>query len=164
MNPQQKSLAEDLTALRYIEAVNAGDLESVSDFWGEASHDANLEELFASIDGALFQEVQDNSGVRLKWRSARVRRWTSAIAAACALAAAGYLTIWVPWHRDVKKNASIPTAIRVIKPVNGTHVENHPDLSSLLAARREASEAEMPRFVWPVENRFSTSTPLDLLD
>ncbi len=49
MKAPQSRLASDLRALRYLDALNAGDLEAVSDLWEEASHDPELERILAEL-------------------------------------------------------------------------------------------------------------------
>jgi hypothetical protein len=164
MKELRKHLRRDLKALRYLDALNAGDLEAVSALWEEASHDPELERMLAELDGAMFQEILGNPSSLPERLGRRRRRWAvwggavGTLAAACLLA----MLAW-PW-RDTKNQGSNPpvsqTGIEVAhQPSDVSH-----DLTPLLGARRDLDESAMPRFVWPLENLLSASTPLDLLD
>ncbi len=60
MKEPRNHLPRDLKAVRYMDALNTGDLEAVSALWEEASHDPELERVLAELDGAMFQEVRGN--------------------------------------------------------------------------------------------------------
>jgi hypothetical protein len=56
MNEPRNHLPHDLKALRYLDALDAGDLEAVAALWEEASLDPELERLLAELDQVLFLE------------------------------------------------------------------------------------------------------------
>jgi len=56
MKEPQNHLPADLKALRYLDALNAGDLEAVAALWEEASRDPELERMLAEVDDALVVE------------------------------------------------------------------------------------------------------------
>jgi len=56
MKEPRNHLPRDLQALRYLDAVDAGDLEAVAALWDEASRDPALERLLAELDGELAVE------------------------------------------------------------------------------------------------------------
>jgi hypothetical protein len=164
MKEPRKHLPGDLKALRYLDALNAGDLEAVFDLWEEAFHDPVLERMLAELDGAMFREIQGNPR-SLPKRLVRPRRrravWGSAVG---IVAATGLLAILVWPLRDTKNQRSIPPPGQTGKEVAHQSSDVSHDLTLLLAARRDLDEAAMPRFVWPLENQLSASTPLDRLD
>ena len=163
MKEPRNHLAGDLKALRYLDALNAGDLETVSALWEEATHDPELERMLAELDDATFQEMLGNSSV-LPEGLGRRRRWAvwggavGSVAAACLLA----ILAW-PRH-DTKEQGPNPPPSQTGKEVAHQPPSVSRDLTPLLGARRDLDEAAMPRFVWPLENLLSASTPLDLLD
>ena len=164
MKEPRNHLPRDLEALRYLDALNAGDLEAVSALWEEASHDPELERMLAELDAAMFREIPGNPGSPPERLGRRRRLWALRVGAVGTLAAACLLAILAWPLRDTKNQGSNPppsqTGIEVAhQPSNVSH-----DLTPYLRARRDLDEAAMPRFVWPLENPLSASTPLDRLD
>jgi hypothetical protein len=163
MKEPQNHLASDLRALRYLDALNAGDLETVSALWEQASRDPEHERILAELDDATFQEVLGNSSVR---REGLVRRRHWAVwGGAVGSVAAACLLVILAWPQPGTTNEGSNPRSRQ----NGEEVANQTlnvshNLTPLLDARRDMDEAAMPRFVWPLENQLSASTPLDLLD
>jgi hypothetical protein len=163
MKEPRHHLAGDLKALRYLDALNAGYLETVSALWEEASHEPELERILAELDDATFQEMLENSSLRPEVVGRR-RRWAvwggavGSVAAACLLA----ILAW-PRH-DTKEQGPNPPPNQSGKELAHQSPSVSRDLTPLLGARRDLDEAAMPRFVWPQENLLSASTPLNLLD
>jgi hypothetical protein len=164
MKQSRRHLPGDLKALRYLDALNAGDLEAVACLWEAAADDPELERMLTEIDEALFQEITGKPSLVSKRLRQPERRWAVRSGLAGTLAAACLLAIlaWPPRDTDVQRPSP---------PVNrsGIDVAHEPprssrNLSPLLEARRNLDEAAMPGFVWPLENALSASTPLDLLD
>lgn len=56
MNPNDRSLWIDLTAVRYFEAVEHGDFDAQIELWRLAETDAELEAAFHEIHAALLEE------------------------------------------------------------------------------------------------------------
>ncbi len=163
MKEPRNHLSRDLEALRYMDALNAGDLEAVTAAWEDASHDPELERMLAELDGAMFGEVRGNQS-SLAGRFGPRRRWTIWGGAVVALVAACLLAMlaWPP--RDTKNPA--PTA-----PMSETAnqvVLQPPDVSHgvipLPQGRRDLEAVELPPFNWPLENSLSLLTPLDLVN
>ena len=50
---KEHHLPRDLAALHYLEALNAGNLETAAALWDEASRDPELERTLTELDGAL---------------------------------------------------------------------------------------------------------------
>jgi hypothetical protein len=164
MKEPRKHLPLDLKALRYLDALNAGDLEAVSTLWEEASHDPELERMLVELDGAMFQEFLGNQSSLPEQLGRRQRRWAVWGGAVATLAAACLLAIlaWPP--RDTKNPGPNPPMSQTGKDVARRSSDVSHDVTPLLEARRDLDVAAMPRFVWPLENVLSVSTPLDLLD
>ena len=57
MNEPRRHLPGDLKALRYLDALNTGDLEAVARLWEAAADDPQLERMLTEIDEAMFQEI-----------------------------------------------------------------------------------------------------------
>jgi hypothetical protein len=164
MKEPRNHLPRDLKALSYLDALNAGDLEAVSILWEEASHDPELERMLAELDGAIFPEVVGNPSSLPEPLGRRHRRWTiwgvslGTLAAACLLA----ILAW-PW-RDTNNPGPNPSMSQTGKPVARRSSDVSHDFTPFHLARRDLDEAAMPGFAWPLENRLSASTPLDLID
>ena len=164
MKEPRNHLAGDLKALRYLDALNAGDLEAVSALWEEASHDPELERMLAELDGAMFQEILGNPS--------SLPERLGATAPLGRLGRCGRQR-WRPpvcWPFSPGHGATPRTRARTLqraRPGKRSHT-NRPTSPTTSprysSARRDLDEAAMPRFVWPLENLLSASTPLDLLD
>jgi hypothetical protein len=159
----RKHLHGDLKALRYLDALNAGDLEAVSCLWEEACHDPVLERMLAELDGAMFQEIAGNPSSVPEQLGRPRRRWAVGVVAIGTLAAACLLATlaWPP--RDTKRQGSNFPVTQTGKEIAHQSRDVSHDLAPLLAARRDLDDAAIPRFVWPLENPLSAST-LNLVD
>jgi hypothetical protein len=165
MKEPQNHLPRDLKALRYLDALNAGDLEATSALWEEASHDPDLERMLAELDGALFVEeagenrkadIERDQGLIQKHlpggmpfrRPRAVRgRWVgmaAALAAACLLA---FFT-W-PGRDDKNPVPGTPTneSAHEIAPRPSGQNES---IAGWRQYRRVLDEGEMPTFHWPL--------------
>jgi hypothetical protein len=158
----------DLQALRYLDALNAQDLEAVAALWEQASHDPELERLLAELDGALFVEVRSQQGplpAALGRRGGRWAVWGGLVGAA---AAACWLAVLAWPGRNVEDPIPIPPRSTSVRPVP----VRPPDASAGLTAWREArlvlEGAEPPAFTGALQEmsplRASRSMPSDLLD
>jgi hypothetical protein len=164
MNQTRRHLSGDLTALRYLDALNAGDLETVASLWEEATDDPQLERILAEVDESLFQEFSAKPSP-LPERHARPNyRWAVWSLSAGTLAAACLLAILVWPGGDRESQAPSPPGRQIGREVTHGSPGNSSDKGPLLAVRRNFDEAATPGFVWPLENVLSASTPLDLLD
>ena len=140
MNKSHNLLAEDLRALRYLDALTAGDLETVAALWEEASRDPDLERRLAELDGALFIEATAKKPAPSRQPRARRRRWPVAVALV-GLAAACVL-ILVAWPKpdeprpvtNVAKN-DVQVAVRPPDETRSTGWQEH---------RRVLDGADMP--------------------
>jgi hypothetical protein len=159
LNEPRNLLTLDLKAVRYLEALAAGDLEVVANFWLEASGDPEMERALTEIDAALFEE---GAGSQNRGRSKRHRLWvgaTGALAAGCLL---GALVLHGRGGR-VPAPGVVPTVPDVVHqpPV---HFDR---LAATRLARRDLDEAELPAFTWPLSQTsplMATSMPADLLE
>jgi hypothetical protein len=185
MNEPRDHLPRDLEALRYLDALHAGDLEAVAALWQEASRDPQLERRLAELDGALFGEIAGANGKAdaerepgflpqhladyspLPQRRAARRRWAVVVAVAGGLAAACLLAFFA-WAGRGGKPAVLPP------PTNNSarQVAPRPPDDDPIAAgweyRRVLDGGKLPTFTWPLEETspltVSTSIPSDLLD
>ena len=175
MNRPGNSLPQDLAALRYLDSVDAGDLETVAALWNAASRDPNLERMLTELDSALADE---ETGASRKSATRSIRRtdqlaptrghstfWLGAVA---GLATVCLLSVLV-WLGGRGMN-------RVV--VNPNHDSNPPSTPGPLQefpansawhqARHAVDGAETPVFAWPIQETpppaVSTSIPADLLD
>jgi hypothetical protein len=164
MKDPRNHLPRDLKALRYLDALNAGDLEVVSALWEEAFHDPELEQILAEVDGAMFQEILGKPSSLPERLGRRRRRWAVWGGAVVALAAACLLAMLVWPLRDSKKQVPSSPMSRTADPVALRPLDVSHGVTPLLEARRDLDSAEMPTFVWPLENLLSASTPLDRLE
>ena len=82
MKEPPNHLSRDLEALRYLDALNAGDLEAVSALWEDASRDPELERMLAEIKAAMFQEIPGNPGSLPDRLGRRRRLWAVRVGAA----------------------------------------------------------------------------------
>ena len=157
-------LKRDLRTLRYLDALDAGDLEAVADIWEGASRDSELELMLAELDGALFVEAQGNESPLREpsWR--RREHWAARVGVAGAVAAAGLIAVLTWPTRDGDAPIPSPGTNQPVQQVSSQPPDEFDSLSPLLALRRNLNETEMPAFTWPFENTVSTSSPLDSLD
>jgi hypothetical protein len=164
MKEPRNHLPGDLKALRYLDALDAGDLEAVSALWDEAGHDPELERMLTELDGAMFQEIPGDRD-SLPGRPGRRRHRRTAWGVAVGTLAAACLLAILAWpRRDTEDRGPSPPMSRAGKEVANQPPEASHGLPPRFGARRDLDEAAMPSFVWPLENRLSASTPLDLLD
>ena len=98
-----KPSRRDLKALRYLDALNAGDLEAVSALWEEASHDPELERMLAELDDAMFQEIAGKREPATRTARPTHAAGPSGAYAAGTVAAACLLAI-LAWPRHDTKN------------------------------------------------------------
>jgi len=164
MKAPRNHLPLDLKALRYLDALNSGDLEAVSAVWEEAIHDPELERILAELDGAMFEEIPGNPSSLRERLGRRRSRWGVWGGAAGTLAAACLLAILALPPRGTKDQGPNPPASQTGEKVAHQPSDVSRDVTPLLGARRDLDDPAMPRFVWPLENVLSASTPLDLLD
>jgi hypothetical protein len=164
MNEPREYLSRDLKALRYLDALDAGDLEVAYLLWEEASHDPELERVLAELDGAVVPQIPGHPSSLPERPGRRWRRLAVWGAAVGTLAAACLLAILAsPW-RNIPNQGSNPP-----RNPTGTGVAHQPpdvshDLTPSLGVRRDLNLAAMPRFVWPLESRLTASISLNRID
>jgi hypothetical protein len=150
--------------MRYLDALDAGDLEAVAALWEDAAADPELERMLTELDGAVFPEILGNPGARLERRGRRRPRWAVWGAAVGTIAAAGLLAILARPRRDTQAPGSIPPIRQTAEVLAHQPPANSQGPTPLFGGRPDLDEAALPRFVWPLKNLLSASTPLDLLD
>jgi len=164
MNDAPYHLPRDLEALRYLDAVDAGDLEAVAEAWERAGRDPGLQEMLGELDGALFVEARGNASPLLEPSGRRWRRRAAWAGVSGALAATCLIAVLARPGRDDKDTIPSPGRDQPVQRVSSQPPDDSTGLAPLLALRRSLNEAEMPTFAWPFENTVSTSSPLDLPD
>jgi hypothetical protein len=159
MNDSQNQLLRDLKAVRYLDALKAGDLEVVAALWEEAGADPELERTLSEIDGALFGEED-----RFYKRGRSKRRW---VAVAGALAAACLLAVLLLRGRGGKESVPTPGHFPANPEVAHQPPVNVDRVAATRVARRDLDEAELPSFTWPLSQASPvtpTSTPAELIE
>jgi hypothetical protein len=177
MTKPHDDLAQDLAALRYLDALNAGDLEAVAALWEQASRDPQLERALAELDGALFLENataqgkaggQSVPGSLPRQLPARRRRWAGWVGAAGALAAACVLAVLATSRRDGKMPETSPATTASARQLPRHAPDDFASTPAWPEIRRLVDGAETPTFHWPLPEGSptapSTSIPPDLLD
>jgi hypothetical protein len=96
VNQPGDALERDLLALRYLDALDAGDPEAVAALWEQASRVPQLEQLLTELDAALLEE----RGAAPETRPAPRRRRALWVGVAGALAAACVLAVLLWPRRD----------------------------------------------------------------
>jgi hypothetical protein len=172
MNEPRRHLHRDLQALRYLDALEGGDLEAVAGLWEEASRDPDLEQVLAEVDGAVLAEPATGNS-RASQGDAPLsvprprRRWPVAVGAAGALAAACLLVVLAWPGGDGTKPASIPPGRYVQEPAA---VPVQDDIAGLAGWQQDRllDETALPPFTWPLAETppvpAKPSIPADLLN
>ena len=150
--------------MRYLDALDAGDLEAVAEAWERAGRDPELERMLVELDGALFAEVRGNASPPREPSGRRRRRWAVWAGVSGAVAAACLIAVLALPGRDGKDTIPSPGRNQSVQQVASQPPDDSTGLATLLASRRDLDETEMPAFDWPFENTLSTSSPLDLPD
>jgi hypothetical protein len=164
MNDAPNHLSRDLEALRYLDALNVGDLEAVAEVWERAGRDPELQQILVELDGVLFVEARGNASPIREPSGRRWPRWAVWAGVSGPLAAACLITLLAWPRRDGKDTIPSPGRNQPVQRVSSQPPDGSIGLAALLALRRTLDETEMPAFDWPFENNVSTSSPLDLPD
>jgi hypothetical protein len=167
----------DLKALRYLDALNAGDLETVAALWEDASRDPELERILTELEGELFVEIRTangNAGVERvpgflpKQLPATRRHWAAWIGVAGALAAACVLAVLAWSGRDGKPPEPGPGTGDSAQQVTRRTQDEFVRIPTWPESRRDVDEAEVPAFHWPLPESLpitrSTLMSDDLVD
>jgi hypothetical protein len=181
MNERRDNLPDDIKVLRYLDALNEGDLEAVAALWEEAASDPRLEHSLAELDSVLFSEEVSASCQKPEKRPPEGHREPEVLTTqkrsslralrrpliAASLAAACLMIVLSQRWRYVKDPRPIPVNPYTLR-VNPPPSEDSASIAALLKARREWDEAATTTFTWPLpetqSHTFSTSIPPDLLD
>jgi hypothetical protein len=177
MTDSRDHLPGDLQMLRYLDALNAGDLEAVAGLWEEASRDPELERILAELDGALFAEhhtarattaARRGSELALNRLPAMRSRWAVWVGAVGAMAAACVLVVFAWSKRDHEAEQANSARANSAEQVTQ---RAPPDLVGAPAwpeDQRAVDGVETSTFHWPLPEMApvsrSTSIPADLLN
>ena len=181
MKERQDHLPRDLQALRYLDALDAGDLETVAALWDEARDDAELEAMLADIDSTLVAEVavgncnSSNAQMRPTLQGSSTsptstrsqiapRQWhwgvaVGGLAAACLLAISA-------WQARIGERPIVKTATpELVQPVKPRTPIDSAGIAALRESWRILEGEDASPFVWPLPMSSltaSTSIPADL--
>jgi hypothetical protein len=165
MNDAPNHVPRDLEALRYLDAVDAGDLEAVAEAWERADRDRELQHMLVELEGELFVEAHSRASRFGEPGRRRQPRWAVWASVSGALAASCLIAVLAWPGRDGTDTNPGPGRNQPHPPVSSRPPDDSTGLTPpLLAVRRDLNETEMPVFAWPFENTVSTSSPLDLAD
>jgi hypothetical protein len=170
-------LPQDLKTLRYLDALDAGDLETMAALWDEASRDPELERILTELDGALVEARLARSGSAgarrvpgLSPKQSRTtrRRWATWVGLVGTVAAACLLAV-LAWSMRHGNGAQPGPAVGAFGQP-GLH--QAPDEVANLPAwpgdRRLVDGAGMAAFHWPLPQSSPITPPSsispDLLD
>jgi hypothetical protein len=148
MNDPRNLLKSDLKAMRYLDALAAGDLEVVANLWVEAGADPELERTLTEIDGAFFEEAAASH------RRARSKRFGLWLGVAGALAAACLLAVLLLRGKGGKEPGVVPAVPAIVH-------RGFDRLAATRLARLDLDEAELPSFTWPL-SQTSPLTPASM--
>ena len=164
MNRNQDQLRLDLFAVRYLEAMERGDLDTIADLWATAAADPELESLLHKLNEEL--ALAPVARRRLVWIG------VAAVAAAACVAA-------VIWAASVRRGTKTETVDGSIHPLPVAPAPSPlapgsaPAATASYASRLallsgDLKDAEMPTFAWPFAElpivRGSSPIPAELLN
>jgi hypothetical protein len=170
MKEPRNHLPLDLKALRYLDALDAGDLEAVAALWDEASRDPQLERTLAELDDALFVE---GAGANGKADAERIQslipkrlpsglpaprplasrgRWAGVVG---GLAAACLLAFFTWPGRDGKNPVPSPPTNESAQQVATRPPDDHDRIAAWRQYRRALDGGELPAFTWPLQGDFA---------
>jgi hypothetical protein len=178
MSQQRNYLQQDLEALRYLDALTAGDWETVAACWEEASCNPELEKTLAEVDRGFLVERGASpaleplpsrrlGGPFLANAPVRKRRLVMAVgvvagAAACCIIA---LLLWGQRSRDSNRDLTKTENTRVAA---SSVIDDTDSIGAWRDRERVLEEPTATAFSWPLEpakpvGAFA-SIPADLLD
>ena len=164
MNESPNFGSRDLDRLQYLNALDAGDLETVANFWERASHDPELESLLVELEAGLILE----NGIMPAARSKRSHRWNQRSGLVACLMAASLLAglAWGVWTviRPV-----LPQQQRKAVSVKDPKLMMDDDLVAPWQRTNPASgKNALTAFSWPLEEKtpigVGSSIPANLFD
>jgi hypothetical protein len=181
MKEPRNHLPRDLEALRYLDALDACDLEAVAALWDEASRDPQLERRLTEFDRALFvagagANRKDDaesvwglapkhrpSGHRTSQPPTTQRRWAVGVGAIGSMAAACLLAVFA-WSGRIGKNpverpreparqVEVPRPTTSESPFQAAPRTSYDNdrLAAWRQYRRALDGGEMPAFNWPLQ-------------
>jgi hypothetical protein len=168
MNETSKDPHRDFEVMRYLDALEAADLETIASMWDEASGDPKLEARFVELESVLVAEESrppDLSNARHLDPSRRWRRrfaLAGALAAACLVALLAWRllpTVTIDSPRTPGKSANIES----VKPA----FSDDPFVGRIEGQGGTGNSA-LTAFAWPLEEsqpiRAGGPIPSGLLD
>jgi hypothetical protein len=168
MNEKDHLLPHDRKALRYMDALNANDLEAIEELWMEAGADPRLERALNEIDAALFFEAAE-AGRQANRPRAFTSRRRLAIGVGVVGVMAACVLIFVAWPNSHEKQmAPLPSTVDVVKQVVPDRQSEFDGSVQWRQSRHVLDEDAIPTFSWPLAESppFMASSPItpDLLN
>jgi hypothetical protein len=150
----------DLMGVRYLEATERGDLDTIADLWAAAGANPQLE--------VLLHELNDELTVAP--RSVRRRFWIGLAAAGAAACVA--VVIWTFGNRPGPQPTPVVVNTSLRAPdaplAGAAPAADAPDTSRIALLAADLQGAEMPAFDWPFSDspvvRGAPAIPADLLN
>jgi hypothetical protein len=158
----QTHLSRDIFALRYLTALQAGDLDGVAALWEEAGGDVDLEEVLVEVESILIEEEsasrtelrprRDGSdqatAPELRTPASRKKRWQTAMSLSAALAAV-CLVIYLTW---LSVQARLSDARHPLTQQDAPRVLDGAEYDQgLQELRPRSAGAQSTTFSWPLE-------------
>ena len=162
MNHDSDQLRIDLMAVRYLDASERGDLDTIADLWAAAAADPELERLLHEL----------NEELTVAPRSIRRRVWI--VLAAAGVAACVAALIWTFGDKrgtkvQIANSNPQPAPAAVDSSASGpgdAPASPASNISRIALLTADLQGAEMPAFAWPFNEspvvRGSPTIPADL--
>src|SRR5262249_10190253 len=131
MNDAPYHLPRDLEALRYLDAVDAGDLEAVAEAWERAGRDPGLQEMLGELDGALSVDARGNASPLAEPSGRRWRRRAAWAGVSGALAASCLIAVLARPRRDYKDTIPSPERDQPVQRVSSQPPDDSTGLAPL---------------------------------
>ncbi len=164
MKLDPKQLRLDRMAVRYLEARDRGDLETIADLWSAAATDPELER--------LLHELNDELAATPRPVRRRARVGLAAALVAAGIAACVAALVWPSGEKPGSNGQQAATNSRpMVDPPLASGPETVPSASNLSRAAlldADLRGAELPAFAWPFQDspvvHGSPAIPADLLN
>jgi hypothetical protein len=151
----------DLMAVRYLEASEHGNLDTIAEIWAAAAADPELELLLHGL----------NEELTIAPRSRHWRSWSGLAAAAVAACVAAFIWTFALRHgaNDQRANSNFaPAPVVVQSSTDGSPTAPVSNLSRFALLNADLQGEEMPSFAWPFHGsqvmRGNSTIPADLLN
>ena len=164
MNESPNFGSRDYEALQYFDALEAGDLETVADYWERARHDPELESILIELEAGLSVEDGATPAVRSKqrWRWKRRSGVVASLVAASLLAGLAW-SVWPATHPALPQQERDTVNVKDPSPVVDDELVVAWQRTNPVLAR-----SALTAFSWPMEEKIpievGSSIPANLFD